>query len=445
MPRVVAIMNQKGGVGKTTTALNLGAALAHRGQRVLLVDLDPQANLTLGLGKRAADLSESVYELLTTPKPDAARLIVHTQWPNLDLLPSHIDLSGAEIEMVSMIGRETRLARALEPVRENYDYILIDCLPSLSLLTVNAMVAATEVFVPLQAHPFALEGLGKLFEVVGMIRDAMNPKLRVTGVLVTMFDVRTNVSKVTLDALRRDARLCDFIFTTTIKQNIRVAESQKDGIPVVHFDAACHASRAYFALAAEVIEMAAGAKACECAARITEREKHSGHRYRTFTPDLIAPPTEVQNTKPKPQSSAPAEVVGTQSTSDVQAEPTTVAVLQSGAAAPAPEPVVAPVAEANVAEPPAAPPVEAAPVIEQAEMPVVAVVETPAAQAAPMPVAEPVAVVAPGAEPVAVAAEVVAAPTAPAGEIPDLSDEDQFYRPRLALRPGSCKIPLPPA
>src|SRR5258708_6367233 len=156
MPRVIAIMNQKGGVGKTTTTLNLGAALAEHGKRVLLVDLDPQANLTLGLGKQAADLSESVYELLTDPKADAARLAVHTPWERLDLIPSHIDLSGAEIEMVTMMGRETRLSKALERAHPNYDYILIDCLPSLSLLTVNAMVAAGEVLVPLQAHPFAL-------------------------------------------------------------------------------------------------------------------------------------------------------------------------------------------------------------------------------------------------------------------------------------------------
>src|SRR5947209_2166320 len=172
MPRSIAIMNQKGGVGKTTTALNLGAVLAQRGKRVLLIDLDPQANLTLGLGRRASDLSQSVYELLTDPKADATKYIMHTNWERLDIVPSHIDLSGAEIEMVPMIGRETRLTKALELARQQYDYILIDCLPSLSLLTVNAMAAATEVLVPLQAHPFALEGLGKLFEVVGMIRDA---------------------------------------------------------------------------------------------------------------------------------------------------------------------------------------------------------------------------------------------------------------------------------
>src|SRR5579862_7775465 len=236
MPRAIAIMNQKGGVGKTTTALNLGAALAQRGKKVLLIDLDPQANLTLGLGRRAADLSQSVYELLTDQKADAMKYVVETAWEGLHLVPSHIDLSGAEIEMVPMIGRETRLSKALESAREHYDYILIDCLPSLSLLTVNAMAAASEVFVPLQAHPFALEGLGKLFEVVGMIREAMNPALRVSGVLVTMFDGRTNVSKDVLETLRRDERLREHIFSTTIRVNIRVAESQKEGVPVIVYD-----------------------------------------------------------------------------------------------------------------------------------------------------------------------------------------------------------------
>ena len=290
MARVICILNQKGGVGKTTTALNLGAALALRGKRVLLVDLDPQANLTIGLGQRAGDLNESVYVLLTDPHADAMSRVVPTPWENLSLVRSHIDLSGAELEMITMIGRESRLDRAFAAARTEFDYILIDCLPSLSLLTVNALVAASEVFVPLQAHPFALQGLGKLFEVVQMINEGINNTLKVTGVLVTMYDGRTNVSKDTLDSLRKDPRLSEHIFTTTVKQNIKVAESQKEGVPVIHFDPTCHAARAYLALCAEVLEMEQGAKAGHCAERIIAREEASGKPERTFTSDLVANP-----------------------------------------------------------------------------------------------------------------------------------------------------------
>ena len=293
MARVITILNQKGGVGKTTTALNLGAALALRGRRVLLIDLDPQANLTIGLGERARDLSESVYELLTDPKVDAFKFILHTKWERLDLIRSHIDLSGVEIEMIPMIGRETKLSRALAPVLPNYDYILIDCLPSLSMLTVNAMVAASEVFVPLQAHPFAMEGLGKLFEVVKMINDGINKNLNVTGVLVTMYDGRTNVSKVVLEQLRSDPRLNQHLFSTTVKQNIKVAESQKDGVPVMQYDPTCHAARAYMALCAEVLEMESGATASACADRIIERDAAEGKADRTFTSDVLSQPEKL--------------------------------------------------------------------------------------------------------------------------------------------------------
>lgn len=290
MARVICILNQKGGVGKTTTALNLGAALALRGKRVLLVDLDPQANLTIGLGQRANDLNECVYVLLTDPHADALKLTVRTAWERLDLVRSHIDLSGAELELMPMIGRESRLDRALVNARKEYDYILIDCLPSLNLLTVNALVAASEVFVPLQAHPFALQGLGKLFEVVQMINEGINNKLTVTGVLVTMYDGRTNVSKEVLESLRKDARLSAQIFTTTVKQNIKVAESQREGVPVIQFDPGCIAARAYMALCDEVLEMEHGTIASECADKIIAREEASGKPERTFTSDLVANP-----------------------------------------------------------------------------------------------------------------------------------------------------------
>jgi chromosome partitioning protein len=290
MSRVISILNQKGGVGKTTTALNLGAALALKGKKVLLIDLDPQANLTIGLGQRARNLEESVYILLTDPNVDADQFIVPTKWPGLDLIRSHIDLSGAEMEMFTMMGRETRLARALEKCLPRYDYVFIDCLPALNLLTVNALVTAHEVLVPLQAHPFALEGLGKLFEVVQMINEGINKDLRVSGVLMTMYDGRTNVSKDVLEGLRHDERLNRHIFTTTVKQNIKVAESQKEGIPVVHYDESCVAARAYRALAEEVLEMERGILACQCAEPIMEREEAAGipEKLRTFTLDVVS-------------------------------------------------------------------------------------------------------------------------------------------------------------
>lgn len=461
MPRVIAVMNQKGGVGKTTTALNLGAALALRGKRVLLVDLDPQANLTLGLGRRAADLSVSVYELLTSPKPDAARLVVRTQWERLELLPSHIDLSGAEIEMISMIGREMRLAKGLETIRGNYDYVLIDCQPSLSLLTVNAMAASGEVLVPLQAHPFALEGLGKLFEVVAMVREAMNPEVKVGGVLVTMLDSRTNVSRVTLEALRHDERLRPHLFNTMIKQNIKVAESQKDGVPVVHFDPSCPASKAYLALCSEVLEMESGCLAGECAARLAARE---APEKKAAQPAAETRPPVERDTKEEPPA-PPAEPA---------AEP-----KPARPASEAPPPV-----EREAREEPAPLPIAAA-----AEgKPIALIVETRGSTAAPdstalpivgeaveEPVPSPTAP-APAGEPnsadvealhpaggVAIASGVdfsAAVQAAQSGiqlspgtalntsdtfaEPEPANTYDESYRPRLVLVPGSCKVPLPP-
>jgi len=327
--RIISIMNQKGGVGKTTTTLNLGAALALRGKRVLLVDLDPQANLTRGLGLRAADLSQSVYELLTNSKADARAVIQKSQWDNLHLVPSHIDLSGAEIELVPMMGRETRLKQSLDPVIGEYDYVIIDCLPSLSLLTVNAMVASTEALVPLQAHPFALEGLGKLFEIAGMVRDALNPALAVTGVLVTLFDSRPNVSRETMERLKTDERLAPRLFETLVRINIKVAESQNHGIPVVHYDAACPASVAYLALADELLEMeASGCLASEARARINARV------------EAAKPPLPARMERKKPAPVTPKAEPKEEKTPEPPAEPAV-------AAEPAPEAVLA----AVVAEP----------------------------------------------------------------------------------------------
>jgi chromosome partitioning protein len=255
--RVVTIMNQKGGVGKTTTVINLGAALAELGRRVLLVDMDPQANLTRGLGVSHEEVSagRSIYDVITDQKAGLAGAVRRTAWPRLDLVPSHIDLSGAEIEMVSMYGRELRMRRALGDVPEHYDYVLIDCLPSLSLITVNAMAAAQEIFVPMQAHPFALEGLGKLFSVVDLVRAEINPGLELTAVIVNMYDSRTKVSQSVMDELLAHPRLTGKVLRTVIRQNIKIAESQGAGQPVIHFDRHCHGAVAYRVLAEEVDAM----------------------------------------------------------------------------------------------------------------------------------------------------------------------------------------------
>lgn len=294
--RVISIMNQKGGVGKTTTTLNLGAALAVKGKRVLLVDLDPQANLTHGLGHHAEDLSVSVYELLMNLHCDAASLVRPSGFERLDLVRSHIDLSGAEVEMVPMMGRETRLKRGVDALRERYDYILIDCLPSLSLLTINAMVASTELLVPLLAHPFSLEGLGKLFEIAGMLRETLNPELQVTGVLVTQFDSRTNVSQETLARLRADERLAPHLFETLVRTNIKIAESQKDGIPVVHYDPSCTGAKAYMSVCEELIEMETGCVASQSRAQI---------RARLGIPEPAA--AEAEAPAPQPEAKAQAK------------------------------------------------------------------------------------------------------------------------------------------
>ena len=255
MGRVIAIMNQKGGVGKTTTALNLGAALAERDLRVLLIDLDSQANLTQGLGMEAEDLDQSIYAPLTTPGTRLESIIQETKWDGLHLAPSHIDLSGWEDEMPEAGELGSRLKDAIGELPSHYDYILIDCLPSLSLLSINAMNAAREVFIPVQAHPFGLKGLTKLYEVFELVRDQMNPGLEITGVLITMFDTRTNVSRDVVEHLRRDAHFAARIFETILRLNIKIAESQGHGVPVIHYDRGCHGAQAYRALAEEVMAM----------------------------------------------------------------------------------------------------------------------------------------------------------------------------------------------
>jgi chromosome partitioning protein len=249
VPRVIAIVNQKGGVGKSTTAVNLGASLAIQGRRVLLLDIDPQGNTTSGLGIEKRDLEEDMYAVLLADLPIHAA-VIETGVPNMQLVPATINLAGAEIELVSTLSRETCLRRAIAGIVEEYDFVLIDCPPSLGLLTLNALAAAGEVLIPVQAEYYALEGLSQLTRVVERVRDALNPGLRITGVLVTMFDGRTRLATEVLDEV--NAHFPDQVFQTQIPRNIRLSEAPSFGKPVALFDVKSRGAQAYLALAREV-------------------------------------------------------------------------------------------------------------------------------------------------------------------------------------------------
>lgn len=250
MGRVIAIANQKGGVGKTTTVVNLGASLAKRDRRVLLLDLDPQSNATSGVGVSGVGAAESTYPILLTGDP-LTPIIRQTSCERLDLAPATPELAAAELELVDQEGRELHLRAALELVRNEYDFILIDCPPSLGLLTVNALVAADSVLIPLQCEYYALEGLGHLMDTVRRVREQLNPRLAVEGVLLTMFDGRLNLSIQVAEEARR--HFGQKVYATMIPRNVRLGEAPSFGRPVVAYDPACVGAVSYESLAKEIL------------------------------------------------------------------------------------------------------------------------------------------------------------------------------------------------
>lgn len=249
--KIVSLVNQKGGVGKTTTTMNLAASLAIMEKKVLVIDLDPQSNASTGMGIENT-ITKTSYDFLIGNFTNLNELIVKTKIPNLDVIPATMDLSGAEVELANLEGRENYLKNNIgRSLINNYDYILIDCPPSLGLLTINALVASSELLIPLQCEYFALEGLSHLMNTVEMIKKSANKNLSIKGILLTMFDTRNNLSKSIEEDVRNYYK--DIVYKTIIPRNIKVSEAPSFGLPVILYDMNCQGSQAYIALAAEII------------------------------------------------------------------------------------------------------------------------------------------------------------------------------------------------
>ncbi|MBQ3552675.1 MAG: ParA family protein [Clostridia bacterium] len=250
MAKIIAIANQKGGVGKTTTALNLSACTAQEGKRVLAIDIDPQGNMTSGLGIQKERVDFSIYDLLINGV-SAKEAILQTAVSGLDIIPANIELAGAEIELVSAIAREHVLNRALRGIKKNYDYIIIDCPPSLGLLTLNALTAADTLIVPIQCEYYALEGLSQLMNTVKLVKTHLNPDMDVEGVVLTMFDARTNLSSQVVSEVKKFFK--NKVYDTIIPRSVRLSEAPSFGLPITLYDPKCTGARAYTSLAKELI------------------------------------------------------------------------------------------------------------------------------------------------------------------------------------------------
>ncbi|PZX63685.1 ParA family protein [Hydrotalea sandarakina] len=251
MARIISIANQKGGVGKTTSAINLAASFAVLEYKTLLVDADPQANSTTGVGFDLHNITNSLYDCMVN-NATAEDVILKSEMPYLDVIPSHIDLVGAEIEMINYPNRENVLKTVLEPVKSKYDFIIIDCSPSLGLITVNSLVAADSVIVPVQCEFFALEGLGKLLNTVKIVQNRLNPELQIEGILMTMYDGRLRLCNQVVSEVRR--HFDDLVFSTIIHRNTRLSEAPSVGKPVILYDAESKGSVNYLNLAKEILQ-----------------------------------------------------------------------------------------------------------------------------------------------------------------------------------------------
>ncbi|MHA6531575.1 ParA family protein [Paenibacillus sp. BAC0078] len=250
MSKIIAIANQKGGVGKTTTSVNLGAGMATLGKRVLLVDIDPQGNTTSGVGINKADVANCIYDILIN-EADPGETILETQIEGLHIIPATIQLAGAEIELVSTISRELKLKKALNAVKGNYDYIIIDCPPSLGILTINSLTAADSVIIPIQCEYYALEGLSQLLNTVRLVQKNLNPHLKIEGVLLTMLDARTNLGIQVIEEVKKYFQ--EKVYRTIIPRNVRLSEAPSHGQSIITYDNRSKGAEVYLELAKEVI------------------------------------------------------------------------------------------------------------------------------------------------------------------------------------------------
>lgn len=250
MARIIAIANQKGGVGKTTTAVNLSAALAQLGEKVLLLDIDPQGNATSGIGIQKKEVKACIYDALINGLP-LEMVVMPSQWENLAVIPATIQLAGAEIELVPTVSREVKLKQALESIKDRYTRVIIDCPPSLGLLTLNALTAANGILIPIQCEYYALEGLGQLMNTISLVRKHLNSNLKIEGVVLTMFDSRTNLSEQVAEEVK--AFFQEMVFKTIIPRNVRLSEAPSYGLHILAYDPRSKGAELYLALAREVL------------------------------------------------------------------------------------------------------------------------------------------------------------------------------------------------